>query len=36
MAFRQNPDTSQWEVGFMRAGEFTETEIVEALQQGIQ
>ena len=36
MAFRQNPATEQWEIGFMRAGEFTEAQVVSALQEGLQ
>lgn len=35
MAFRKNAITDQWEIGFMRAGEFTEDQIVEALQEGL-
>lgn len=35
MAFRKNASTGQWQVGFMRAGEFTETQVVEAIQEGL-
>lgn len=35
LAFRQTPQ-GKWEIGFLKAGEFTPEEVVAALQQALQ